>query len=415
MISHKETLRKLGISKASGSLNLDTTNFSGVLVRDEVLPLINLTRKHNEWLGSITSHTRSSRAGTVPIYRLQEPVMEAVGELDSKQVTTVPPTSAVAYSTHKFKAQVVISREDLEEASKDVDSSFEQGTIGMFTTQIGNDTADVAVNGSTALATSAVTRRDHLLKGQDGMIIQLAAGANVYSRGGAAYDEQNHEALYDRIPDQWRPDKKTWKWMYADRVDNAYRSQLRARATGLGDQAFRTSEGMAPMGVLPLIVPQLPTNEGPTAIAPTSVAGTTECTAVLSTLVTAGNPATIAAGVGRKFLITCTATGASEVCVGYLDTTLKIKTVGILGQVLGAVSTTNTHYTVRPYDQSRIILGDPKGVQIVWKDQWIFDRVRDPDIDGIKIYIHLEFAVLVPVPEMFMMLTDIALPPLAFS
>ncbi len=414
MITHKETLRKLGITKTAGSLNLDTTNFSGILVRDEVLPLINLTRKHNEWLGSITSDTRSRRAGTVPIYRLQEPVMEAVGELDPTQVTTVPPNTNVAYRTQKFKAQIVISREDLEEAAMDIDSNFEQTVVNMFTIQIGNDTADVVTNGQTSLAATATTRREKLLKGQDGMIVQLAAGANVYSRGGAAFDEQNFEALYDRIPDQWRPDKKTWKWLYADRMDNAYRSQLRARATDLGDRAFGTTEGMAPMGVRPLIVPQLPTSEGPTAIAPTSAAdNTTYIQFVLTTLVTAGNPASAAAGVGRKFLVTHTGTGVSEVAIGFLDTTLRINTVGLLGQT--TVSTTAGDYTVRPYDQSRIILGDPKGIQIVWKDQWIFDRVRDPDIDGIKIYIHLEFAVLVPVPEMFMMLTDIALPPLAFS
>ena len=114
-------------------------------------------------------------------------------------------------------------------------------------------------------------------------------------------------------------------------------------------------------------------------------------------------------------MVTHTGTGQSEVLIGYEDTTLKVISVGIFGQVAGSASTTNTDYTVRPYDQSRIILGDPKGLQMVWKDEWIFDRVRDPDIDGIKIYIHLEFAVLVPVPEMFMMLTDIALPPIPFS
>ena len=415
MITHKETLRKLGIEKAAGgSISLTTTNFSGILVRDEVLPLIQLTRSHSEWLAGLTSQTRSSRAGTVPIYRLQEPVMEAVGELDPKQVTTTPPNTSVNYRTHKFKAQVILSREDMEEASKDITSNFEQEVMNMITTGIHNDTADVVVNGSTALASSAATRIDHLRKGQNGIIIQLAAGANVYSRGGVAFAENNFDALYDRIPDEWRPDKSKWKWMYADRMDNAYRRALKARNTDLGDRAFGTKEGMAPMGVSPLVVPQLPTTEGPTAIAPTSAAdNTTYIQFVLTTLVTAGNPATAALGVGRKFIVTHITTGRSEVCTGFIDTTLRINTVGLLGQT--TVSTTASDYTVRPYDQSRIILGDPKGIQIVWKDQWVFDRERVADLDGIKITIHLEFAVLVPVPEMFMMLTDIALPPLSFA
>lgn len=413
MITHKETLRKLGIEKAAGgSISLTTTNFSGILVRDEVLPLIQLTRSHSEWLGGLTSQTRSGRAGTVPIYRLQEPVMEPVGELDPKQVTTTPPSTNVAYRTQKFKAQVVLSREDIEEASRDITSNFEQEVMNMITTGIHNDTAEVVVNGNTALSSTAATRLERLRSGRDGIIIKLAAGANVYSRDGAAFGENNFDALYDRIPDEWRVDKSKWKWMYADRMDNAYRRALKSRGTDLGDQAFGTKKGMAPMGVSPLVIPQLLTTEGPTAIAPTSAAGTTNITFVLSTLVTAGNPATIAAGIGRKFLVTHTGTGVSEVAIGFQDTTLQITTVGILGQV--TVSTTAGDYTVRPYDQSRIILGDPKGIQIVWKDEWVFDRERVADLDGIKITIHLEFDILVPVPEMFMMLSDIALPPLSF-
>ena len=415
MITHKETLRKLGIEKAAGgSISLTTTNFSGILVRDEVLPLINLTRSHSEWLGGLTSQIRSSRAGTVPIYRLQEPVMEPVGELDPKQVTTTPPSTNVAYRTQKFRAQVILSREDMEEASKDITSNFEKEVMKMITTGIHNDTADVVVNGNVALSSTAARRVERLRSGRDGIIIKLAAGANVYSRGGAAFAENNFDAIYDRIPDEWRPDKSKWKWMYADRMDNAYRRALKTRGTDLGDRAFGTREGMAPMGVSPLVVPQLPTVEGPTAIAPTSLTDEgTYLNFVLTTLVTAGNPATAALGVGRKFLVTCTATGASEVCVGFLDTTLRINTVGELGQA--SPSTTAGHYTVRPYDQSRIILGDPKGIQIVWKDEWVFDRERVADLDGIKITIHLEFDILVPVPEMFMMLTDIALPPLSFT
>lgn len=415
MITHKETLRKLGIEKAAGgSISLTTTNFSGILVRDEVLPLIQLTRSHSEWLGGLTSQTRSGRAGTVPIYRLQEPVMEPVGELDPKQVTTVPPSTNVAYRTQKFKAQVVLSREDIEEASRDITSNFEQEVMNMITTGIHNDTAEVVVNGNNALSSTASTRLERLRSGRDGIIIKLAAGANVYSRNGVAFAENNFDAIYDRIPDEWRPDKSKWKWMYADRMDNAYRRALKTRGTDLGDRAFGTREGMAPMGVRPLVVPQLPTTEGPTAIAPTSATDqTTYIQFVLTTLVTAGNPATAALGVGRRFLVTNTATGVSEVCVGFLDTTLRINTVGLLGQT--TVSTTAGDYTVRPYDQSRIILGDPKGIQIVWKDQWVFDRERVADLDGIKITIHLEFDVLVPVPEMFMMLTDIALPPLSFA
>lgn len=416
MLSMNEALmRAAGIQKAAGgSINLDTTNFNGVLVRDEVLPMIDLTRKHNDWLGAISSFTRRRRKGTVSIYRLTEEVMEHVGEQDPRSVTTTPPNTSVPYETEKHHAQVVISREDIEEASLDVDGDHENKLVDMFTTQIGNNTADVTINGNTAYATAPANRRERMLKGIDGLYVLLAAGANVYDRGGAAFDDYNFDALWDRVPQHWRNDKKSMRWMYADRIDTAYRRQLKARNTGLGDMAFGSTATLAPQGIKPILVPQMPDNEGPTAIAPTSCTDeTTYINFVLTTLVTAGDPATAAAGVGRKFLVTCTATGQSEVCIGILDTTLRINTAGLLGQT--TVSTNAAHYTVRPYDETRILLGDPKGITIVWHDEWVFYREWNPKLDQVEIDIYLEFDVVVPVPEMYMMLNGVAAPPLGWT
>lgn len=404
--------RATGITKAvGGSFNLSEVNFDGTIPREDVLPLINLTRSHNAWMQAISSFTRKHKKGRVPIYNLNEPCMEHVGEQDPTSPTTRATTTKAAFSTEKHKAVIVLSYEELQEADT-VDGNFEKTVLDSFTVQLGNDVADVMFNGDSSL--SGTTRLNRLLKGVDGIDKMTTAGSTVINRGGLPFNKKNFGAMWDRIPQAWRNDKSRMRWMYGDRIDNAYRDALSGLTTGLGDMAIATNVTIAPMGIQPLLIPQLSDTDGPTAIAPTSaVDGTTFITFDLSTLVTTGDPLSIAAGVDRKFLVTFIATGQSEVCDGYDDTQLKIKTIGLLGQT--SVSTNAAHYLVRPYDETSIYLGDPKGITIVWLDEWRLYRKWNEQLDQLEITIYLEFDALLPVPEMFLKATNIAAPPLGWS
>jgi hypothetical protein len=228
------------------------------------------------------------------------------------------------------------------------------------------------------------------------------------------FKRKNLSAMFDRIPQRWRNDRSRLRWIYGDRVDNWLREEYAALGTNLGDSAKGTKQTYSPMGISPMLCPQVCDTQGKAAIAPTSCSDeTTYIQAILTTLVAALDPLTAAAGVGRKFLITCTATGQSEVCEGFLDTTLRINTTGLLGQT--TVSATNTDYTVRQYDETDIYLGDPKGITTVWLDEWRMYRKYNEQLDQLEITIYLELDVLMPVPGMFVKATNIAVPPLAWA
>jgi hypothetical protein len=412
-MNNKELLRRAtGITKAEGgTINLTDVNFDGILPREDVLPLINLTRAHSAWVGSLSSFTRSHQKGTIPIYDLNEPVMEHVGSEDPTMVSTRPETKNAKYSTEKHKANIIIPYEELREADT-VDGNFEKTVLDSFTLQLNNDVGDVMMNGDSSL--SPTNRLNRLRKGVDGIAKLTTAGSHVVNRGGAAFKRKNFSAIRNRIPARWRNDKSRMRWMYNDRIDDAYREILSELPTGLGDAAIGTTTTIAPMGIKPLLVPHISDTEGPTAIAPTSATDeTTYIQLILTTLVTAGDPKTAVLGVGRMFLVTCIATGQSEVCEGFLDTTLRINTAGLLGQ--STVSTTANHYTVRPYDETTIYLGDPKGISLVWLDEWRIYRKWNQDLDRLEIVIYLELDCLIPVPEMFIKATNIAAPPLPFE
>ena len=412
-MDNKTMLQRMGISKAEGgSLNLSTVNFETILPQADVLPMISLVRSHSAWLSEISSFTRTRSTGKVPIYDLNEPVMEYVTEQSATSPTTRPDTTKAEYQTRKHKAVIVLSHEELRESAA-IDGNFEQTVVDSFAIQLGNDVANAVVNGDRTLAASS--RLNKSLRGINGIDVLTALGSSITNRGGLPFVRKNLSAMFDRIDQRWRNDRSRLRWIYGDRVDNWLREEYAALGTNLGDAAKGTAQTYSPMGIRPMLCPQVRDTQGKAAINPTSVAGTTECTAVLTTLVTAKDPLTVAAGVGRKFLITCIATGQSEVCEGYEDTTLKIVTTGILGQTLGSVSTTNTDYLVRQYDETDIYLGDPKGITTVWLDEWRMFRKYNEQLDQLEITIYLELDVLMPVPGMFVKATNIAVPPLAWA
>lgn len=400
-----------GLRKEAGTFNLGDVNFDGILPVEYVHPMIDQTRDYSGILKAVNSFTVSQMKGTVPIYAPAEKVMKFTKESGTKHSVTRGTTRKADYVTQKIIAELVITHEQLREARKmPTGGDWETKIITSWQTQLGNNVADAVVNGQLASP-------DDSLNGFDGILAQLQAGSNVVNRGGAPFDKRNFPAIYDRIPRKWRNDKSMMKWFYADRIDNWYRDQLTTKQTGLGDDATSTASTIAPMGIKPILVPQISDEDGPTAIAPTSVAdNTTYLTIVLTTLVTAGDPASHALGVGRRFLVEFPDTGQTEIVEGYLNgsSLLTVDTAGLLGQT-GTPSTTAGDYTVRPADETTIILGDPMGLSIIWLDEWRMYREYKPKDDQLDITVYLELAFLAPTPEMFVLATNIAAPPVPFE
>lgn len=403
-----------GISKdAGGVISLDTTNFQQLLPIPQVENTINLTRDHSSLLQAISSFTRSQSTGKVPVIDLNEPVMEYVGDSDPTVVSTRPPTRHVSYTCREHKCNIFINRSEIDEAAALGNGDFEAMISDMFTRQLNNDVCNAIVNADMDLA--ANTRLQRSLRGANGFKKQLTAGATVQDANGKLFDKNVFGAVRDALPQRWRNDRVNYRWMYNDRVAHAYQAELTNVATPMGDLAHTQPNIQPPLGIQPVLVPQIDDSDGPTAIAPTSAAdNTTYITLVLTTLVTAGNPSTAALGVGRRFLVTCLATGKSEICVGELNgsSALIINTSGLLGQA--PVSTTNTDYTVRPADQTSIYYGNPKLIIIVWQNDWLIYRQWNGNANRLEIVIWMKFDILVPVPESFVAFNNIAVPQLTW-
>ncbi len=408
----KAVNRQLLGKAEGGSMNLSTTHYNQLIPQEEVWALMDLTMDHTSFLSEVNTIRRMQKKGTIPIWNLEGWVMEHVGEQDPTQVTSRGETSRVSYMTEKMKCDIVISHEELAEHEAAGLGNFETQAVNSFTTQLNNNIAELAFRAKSSLRGSAATREERALKAFDGVDVLTDAGANVYDANGKAFGKKVYSYMVDKMPWKYRRNPQNLRWWQNTRVTNNWQDALADLGTAMGDRALTSKTVPPPHGIDVWTVPYIPENDGPTAIAPTSVAGTTEVTAVLTTLITAGDPASVAAGVGRQFLITCVDTGQSEVCTGYEDTTLKIQTSGKLGQA--SVSGTASDYTVRPYDETTIYLGNPKAIHVVWNGEWRSSREYNKDLDQIEITIYMELTVVIPVSDHIVKVTNVAIPPLTW-
>jgi hypothetical protein len=408
---------RLILGKAEGgSINLTSTHFNNLIPYPEVLALIDLTTKHDAFLKKVNSVVRTRKKGTIPVYDLAGPVMEHVGEQDPTTITTTPTTTTVPYMTEKFRCDIVISNEDIQE-SKAVPglNDIEKKSVQSFLQQLGNDVADATMNANTAFAAAPQNRLQRMYKAFDGVDVQTAAKANVVDCGGKTFAKEVFPAIYDALPWRYRRRNAGLRWWMNGRTANHWQNQLAAVGAGsaLTDRALTATQIPPPMGIAPWEVPYIGENDGPTAIAPTSAGDqTTYVEFVLTTLVTAGDPESAALGVGRKFIVRHITTGIEEVCTGRLDTTLRCDSTGLFG--LAAADTTANHYTVRPYDETSIYLANPKLIHLVWNGEWRSNRVWNPKLDQAEITIFLEFVPIIPVGEAIVKFTNIATPPLTW-
>lgn len=394
-----EILKNMGIPDATGRVKKDsgtitsgTDNFGGIMPRAAVLDMMNLVYAQDAWIAQLNRVPVSSRIGSVPIFDLTGNVSEMVGEDDPTQIKKRPSTRNVPYSVKMFKADYSVTLTQLQDAETLGFSNFEQTIATAIATAIGNDKANLIMNGNDALGDT--TSMNRLLRAFDGLSISCD-GANVYNAAGKAFDKGVFNAILQKMPEPYRS-LPNLRWWYNTLVDAKWREKAASVVTGLGDRALTQTAIEPPLGRQPLIIPQISDVQGPTAIAPTSAADkTTYVELVLTTLVTAVHVATAAAGVGRMFKVTCKTTGLSEICVGYLDTTLRVITTGLLGQT--TVSTTNTDYEVCLYDETEIYLGDPKSITIVDLYEMEWYREFNKDLRRWDIVIYWWAAVLIPV------------------
>jgi len=120
--------------------------------------------------------------------------------------------------------------------------------------------------------------------------------------------------------------------------------------------------------------------------------------------------ATAALGVGRRFRVTNLTTGLSEVCVGYLDTTLRIITTGVLGQT--TISTTASDYTVCLCDETDIYHLNPAGITIVDCYEMMAFRINEPDFLRVRFLTYFYMDVLIPNPDAIVKLKRVAVTPI---
>jgi len=400
------------IQKAEGGIiDISTVNFGGIIPVPLVEQLISLTRTQSQWMGSIDTRIRTRQSGQIPVVDWNEPATEYVGRNDGTKVTTNPPTKMLPYNCKKFKSEFYVTTEELREAIQGGIENFEQKMTEDWATQLGNDVATFVMQGDTSLNTS--TRMNRLLRAVNGVDIQTASLANVFNAAGAKFGQGIFGAMLDYMPDRFANDGGL-RWLFNRRVNTQWHNSLtnvntteRMRST-LGDQALTTEIMVPPLGISQLIVPQIQANKGPVALNPTSAAVSGNGIVFVLTTMIPSQIATVALGVNRKIRITYLPSGLSETIKAVDNTTLQVTTVGKLGQ--STVSTTATDYTVQIADETDLYLANPKGIVLVYCNEWRTYREFNKDFDRFEVTTYFESDVIVPIPETIVKFTRVQIP-----
>jgi len=386
-----------------GVMDSANTTYGGVLPVHLVQEMISLGRTQSQWLNSITTKTVDGPVGDYPVTDLNEPVTEGVGENDGSPVSTKAPTNTVSFACKKFKSQFYLSTEVIDIAASGGLGDFEAAMVREFAIAMGNDAADIIMNSDTTL--TSATRRGKMLRMLTGVLKQLHTSGNVYNAAGKNWGQGMWSYMLTKMPEKFRNDPGL-QWMYNDMVDILWHNSL-SNTTGtlagmrsnLGDAVISSVQRVPPLGKQQNIVNQISSTMGPTAIAPTSVSGTTTVVAVCTTLIATDASAATTASLARNIKITCLLTGVSEVCVPVWTSVNTITTTSTLGQV--TVSATASDYVITFADETSVILGNPKGIHLIyWKTMRAF-REFEVEYDRVKITNYWRADVKIPAPSTF--------------
>ncbi len=371
--------------------------------RKQVDQIIDLSVSQSGWFSATSVLTRSQRSGQLTTIDMVEPVLEGVPENGGRTVLTSPETAARTYECGKYQGTYSLTWEDMREARASGDTNFGATFSRLFGKRVGESMCLAALRGDTTLGTA--TRTDRLLQKRTGWLKQARAASNyATTTRGAELNRRAFSAISEGLmPDEYRMSENL-RWLYSPRVNagvqEIYAAQYEnGNGSDLAVGANVKRSIQTPMGIEPILVPQLPTDLGAstltiaTAGTPDNVSGSTTVIARVNTLL--GGAA--AGNAGRKVTITSLLTGQFETRTVTWDGTHNlVTTTGKLGQ--SAVSSTTTDYSIDIADCTPIILTNPRNLVTVVCDQvrryfrWEqeFERWR------IDLFLEMDFLIMNP-------------------
>lgn len=331
--------------------------------------IIDLTVSQSGWLSETSVLRQSQRSGQITTVDSDDFVLEGVPENAGRTVLSTPDTTSRSYICKVYQGTYALTLQSIREARVSGDANWAGTTSRVFGKRIGESIAYAAIRGDTSL--NDATRENRLLRQRDGWLKQARATANVATttRGSQISRRLFTSMAVHLLPERFRMTDGL-RWMYSDTVSAAFGEVIQSKfdSTGsrLADERMLSRWFDKPMGIEPLIVPQMPTNLGAATLGigsvgtPDNVSGSTTVVARVNTLLGGAS----ADNAGRKVKITCTATGQSETrTVAWDSTHNTITTTGKLGQA--SVSTTVGDYTIDIADCTPVLLTHPRNLVTV--------------------------------------------------
>lgn len=398
------------VGKANGVTDIGDANFGDLLPKSLVWKLLDLSRSQSQWLSEISTVVVDRQAGTIPVFDLIGPVSEGVSNNSGQPVPNDPTTYNVAYSCKKLKAEWYVTYQQLREAAAGGITDFEGIVFAAFAGAMGNDHANLLINGNTALDSS--TRLNRLLNVHDGLLKMTDSGT-VHNAAGKKFGPGVFSFLCDIMPEKWQSEPNL-KFLTNRRTMAHWKRSLTnvnqastITRSGLGDRLIVSQDTANPEGIPPIIIPQLSHSMGPTPVAPTSLTASTTLVIRIATL---APDATSAAG--RRVRVLCKLTGKEEVCVVTYNGSSQniVTTTDLMGQ--SAASTTASDYTITFADESVLIHGNPKLINLVVCDEIRSYRVFNPKADRFEITTYVELSVVLPVPAALPKVSRLWTPPI---
>jgi len=398
-----------GIEKSlTGAMTVDNTNFGGLLPRQFVHQLIDLTRDESGWISQCNNITVESSAGTVPVFDINGNITEGRGENDETPVVKRGTTRQSPYACKAFTSEWHVTLQQLREAAAAGITDFDGSLTRAFGRAWMNDKANIIWNSDKTL--DASTSLNRMLRMIDG-VEKRTASAIVYDAAGKAFNEAVFAFAKRLMPQRFRsdPDKR---FLYSSDVDALWRASLtkinlpNVQRTVLGDQVLTSGQAPAPEGIPQIIIPQASSERGPAAVAPTAVVnnGTTLTIRVATILPDATT------ALNRAVLVTCKISGESEICrVTYNGSSQNVITTSTLMRQT-APSTTASDYTVRVADLATIHHANPKGIHVIDCTQMRSYRTFIPRAERWEIITHWEMDVLIPTPEAWVKVDGVQIP-----
>lgn len=367
-------LESMGVRKALTPTvpTTSTLQVGDFMDRSAVSRLVDLTVGQSGWLSTVTTRLRRQRAGEIPRIEISDVVTEGVNENGGNTVATHPDTDQITYNCGKYQATYYMTRESIREAAASGESDYAGKVRRAFAKGMGNDMARAGLRGDTTL--DASTRLNRLLRKRDGWLKNLRANANRgQTTRGSAFARSLWPALKRKLPQEFREDPDL-RWFLAGDIDEEWLDTVGGWAStsggALAESANQDRRRLSPLGIPPLIIPQMPTDLGFDVVSGSAVDpdlitdNTTSIRVRVDTLLGGAS----SANAGRLVKVTFDGTGQSETLeVEWDGSNNYVDTAGLLGQ--STVSTTVGDYTLDLADLTSVFITNPANLFVVLCDE----------------------------------------------